>query len=237
MQRVAYDARHMRDIHRSMGRSKSSAARLTESLMSVATAAEVTIAREIWLIRHGETSWSLSGQHTGRTDVPLTDRGREEARALVPVLAKQRFDAVLSSPMTRALETCQLAGAGGDAQREPALLEWDYGEYEGLTTPQIRTQAPGWTVWSGAIPNGESIGQIEARAMSLIDRLLGMMPARIALFSHAHFLRAFTGCWIGESAALGAHFTLDTASVSILGFEREQRVVRQWNFSPNAHRA
>ena len=197
--------------------------------MSAATAAEVTIAREIWLIRHGETAWSRSGQRTGRTDIPLTDRGRDQALALAPVLAAQRFDAVLSSPMTRALETCRLAGLGDVAQAEPALLEWDYGQYEGLTTPRIRTQTPGWTIWRGAVPGGESLEQIEARAKALVGRLLGMMPARIALFSHAHFLRALAGCWIGDSAALGAHFLLGTASISILGFDHEDRAIRQWN--------
>lgn len=202
--------------------------------MSAAIAAEVTIAREIWLIRHGETGWSRSGQHTGRTDIPLTDRGREQARALAPVLATQRFDAVLSSPSTRALETCRLAGLGDAAEPAPALLEWDYGEYEGLTTQQIRKETPDWTVWSGPVPRGESLAQIEARAKSLIDRLLGMMPARIALFSHAHFLRTLAGCWVGDSAALGAHFTLDTASISILGFEREYRAIQQWNLVPAA---
>lgn len=197
--------------------------------MSAVTAAESTIAREIWLIRHGETEWSLSGQHTGRTDIALTDRGCDQARALAPLLAAQRFDAVLSSPMTRAFETCRLAGLGDAVQQEPALREWDYGDYEGLTTPQIRVQAPGWTVWSGPVPHGESLEQINARARSLIVRLLGMMPARIALFSHAHFLRALTGCWIGDTAALGAHFTLDTASISVLGFEHEHRAIRRWN--------
>jgi len=200
--------------------------------MSAVAGAEVTIAREIWLIRHGETAWSRSGQHTGRTDVPLTDHGRDQARALAAVLAAQRFDVVLSSPLARALETCRLAGLGDLAEPEPALLEWDYGEYEGLTTPQIRTQKPDWTIWHGPVPGGESLAQIEARAKSLIDRLLDSRPARIALFSHAHFLRTLAGCWIGESAALGAHLVLDTASVSILGFERDARAIRQWNVVP-----
>lgn len=204
--------------------------------MTAAIAAEVTIDREIWLIRHGETAWSRSGQHTGRTDIPLTDHGCDQARALAPVLATQRFDAVLSSPVSRALDTCRLAGLGDAAVAEPALLEWDYGQYEGLTTQQIRAQTPGWDVWHGPVPGGESLEQIEARARSLVDRLLRMMPARIALFSHAHFLRTLAGCWIGDSAALGAHFTLDTASISILGFERDCRAIRQWNRVPDALR-
>ena len=201
--------------------------------MSAASAAEVTIPREIWLIRHGETEWSRSGQHTGRTDVPLTERGRAQARALAPVLAAQHFDAVLSSPLTRALDTCRLAGLGNAAEPEPALLEWDYGQYEGLTTPQIRAQQPGWTVWSAPVPQGESLEQVQARAQSLVGRLLAM-PGRVALFSHAHFLRALAGCWIGDAAALGAHFYLDTASISILGFDREHRAIRQWNRVPES---
>ncbi|TDV03524.1 histidine phosphatase family protein [Paraburkholderia caballeronis] len=201
--------------------------------MSAASAAEVTIPREIWLIRHGETEWSRSGQHTGRTDVPLTERGRAQALALAPVLAAQHFDAVLSSPLTRALDTCRLAGLGDAAEPEPALLEWDYGQYEGLTTPQIRAQQPGWTVWSAPVPQGESLEQVQARAQSLVGRLLAM-PGRVALFSHAHFLRALAGCWIGDAAALGAHFYLDTASISILGFDREHRAIRQWNRVPES---
>ena len=202
--------------------------------MSTANAAEVTIAREIWLIRHGETPWSRSGQHTGRTDLALTDRGRDQARALAPLLAARSFDSVLSSPLMRASETCRLAGLGDAAELEPALLEWDYGAYEGLTTPQIRERAPDWTIWRGPVPRGESLEQIEARAKALIERLLHRLPGRVALFSHAHFLRVLAGCWIGESARLGAHFYLDTASVSILGFDREQRAIRQWNHVPDA---
>jgi broad specificity phosphatase PhoE len=183
---------------------------------------------EIWLVRHGETEWSLSGQHTGRTDIPLTERGRAQASRLVPVLAAQRFDKVLSSPLSRAVETCRLAGLGDQAQQEPDLREWDYGIYEGRTTKEIVSSVPGWSVWSSPIPEGESIEQVEARAKSLIERLLGF-DGRVALFSHAHFLRVFAGCWIAESAVLGAHFYLDTASVSILGFDHENRAIRQWN--------
>lgn len=183
---------------------------------------------ELWLIRHGETPWSLSRQHTGRTDVPLTERGREQARMLAPILAQEHFDRVLTSPMSRAIETCRLAGLGDHAEEEPELREWDYGIYEGRTTDEIRESAPGWSVWDSPIPEGESIGEIEARARKLVRRLAAL-PGRTALFSHAHFLRVFAGCWIGDSAALGAHLLLDTATVSILGFERENRAIRQWN--------
>ncbi|SAL74713.1 phosphoglycerate mutase [Caballeronia choica] len=183
---------------------------------------------ELWLIRHGETPWSLSRQHTGRTDVPLTERGREQARMLAPILAQEHFDRVLTSPMSRAIETCRLAGLGDHAEEEPELREWDYGIYEGRTTDEIRESAPGWSVWDSPMPEGESIGEIEARARNLVQRLAAL-PGRTALFSHAHFLRVFAGCWIGDSAALGAHLLLDTATVSILGFERENRAIRQWN--------
>lgn len=184
--------------------------------------------REVSLIRHGETAWSLSGQHTGRTDIPLTDRGREQARLLVPLLGGQPFDAVLSSPMSRAVETCRLAGLGDQMTEMPDLREWDYGIYEGRTTADIRTTAPDWSVWQSPIPEGENLEQVQIRAQAVIERLLGM-TGRVALFSHAHFLRALTGCWMSGNAALGAHLYLDTASVSVLGFDHENRAVRFWN--------
>lgn len=183
---------------------------------------------ELWLVRHGETAWSLSGQHTGRTDIPLTERGHRQAHQLAPLLAAQPFERVLTSPMSRAIETCREAGLGERAEVEPELHEWDYGIYEGRTTPGIRETAPGWSVWDSPIPEGESLEQIEARARALIGRLL-TMRGRIALFSHAHFLRVLGGCWMGDSAALGAHLVLDTASISILGFDRGIRALRQWN--------
>jgi broad specificity phosphatase PhoE len=183
---------------------------------------------EVWLIRHGETEWSRSGQHTGRTDIALTDHGREQARALAPVLAAQPFDAVFSSAMTRALETARLAGLGDQIVEMPDLHEWDYGIYEGRTTADIRATEPDWSVWHSPIAQGESLAQVQARAEKVVARLL-TMNGRIALFSHAHFLRSLAGCWMGDDAALGAHLYLDTASVSILGFDREYRAIRRWN--------
>lgn len=183
---------------------------------------------EIWLIRHGETEWSLSGQHTGSTDIALTDKGRRQAELLVEPLAQHHFDRVLTSPMSRAIETCRAAGLGEHAEVMKDLHEWDYGIYEGRTTPDIRKTIPDWSVWSSPIENGESIEQIQARARGVIERLVSMR-GRTAIFSHAHFLRVLGGCWMGDSAALGAHLTLDTASISVLGFERETRVLRQWN--------
>lgn len=184
--------------------------------------------REIWLIRHGETAWSLSGQHTGRTDIALTDNGREQARSLVPVLANQQFDVVLSSPMSRATQTCQLAGLGDRVTITPDLHEWDYGIYEGRTTAEIQKTDPDWSVWRSPIPQGEDLARIEQRAGSVIEALL-QLRGRVALFSHAHFLRALGGYWASGSAALGEHLYLETASVSVLGFDHDARAIRRWN--------
>jgi len=188
---------------------------------------------EIWLIRHGETEWSLSGQHTGRTDIPLTQHGREQAALLRPMLAAQAFDLVLCSPLVRARETCRQTGLGEQAQEEPNLREWDYGVYEGRTTKAIRAEDPDWSIWSSPIPEGESLEEIQTRAGQLIDRLLAA-DGRVALFSHAHFLRVLTGCWMTGSAALGEHLALDTASISVLGFDHEARALRRWNVRPPA---
>ncbi|CAM2164483.1 Acid phosphatase [Paraburkholderia sacchari] len=192
---------------------------------------------EVWLIRHGETEWSRSGQHTGRTNIALTDHGREQARALAKPLALQRFDAVLASPMSRAIETCQLAGLSDEMMVSADLHEWDYGIYEGRTTADIRKTEPDWSVWHSLIPHGESLTQVEARARGVVESLLAMFAQsrserRIAVFSHAHFLRVLAGCWIGNSAALGAHLYLDTATLSVLGFDRENRAIRRWNSRP-----
>jgi broad specificity phosphatase PhoE len=202
------------------------------------------VSREIWLIRHGETEWSLSGQHTGRTDIALTERGRDQARALAKPLAAQRFGAVLASPMARAIETCRLAGLGARMIVSADLREWDYGVYEGRTTADIRKSEPDWSVWQSPIPQGESLAQIETRARGVVESLLAMLAqggrdgqggqggGPIALFSHAHFLRVLAGCWMGDSAALGAHLYLDTASISILGFDHDSRAIRRWNAKP-----
>lgn len=196
--------------------------------MSTQTAKETYALREVWLIRHGETAWSLSGQHTGRTDIALTDHGREQARALAPVLAAQPFDAVLSSPMIRATDTCRLAGLGERMIEMRDLHEWDYGIYEGRTTAEIHATTPDWSVWHSPIPDGENLEQIQVRAQSVVERLL-TMTGRVAVFSHAHFLRALAGYWMSGEAALGAHLYLDTASVSVLGFDHEDRAIRRWN--------
>ena len=189
---------------------------------------ETTKHPEIWLIRHGETEWSLSGQHTGRTDIPLTENGRRQAEALQPVLAKQPFDHVLCSPLTRAQDTCRLAGLGAQMELEPRLLEWNYGIYEGRKTQDIRQETPGWSVWDSPMPEGEDVAAIQQRAESLIGHLL-TLDGRTALFAHAHILRVLAGCWMVDDARLGAHLVLGTASISKLGFERDERAITQWN--------
>jgi len=191
---------------------------------------------ELWLVRHGETEWSLSGAHTGRTDLPLTDAGRQRAIALAACLAGRRFALVLTSPLKRALDTCRLAGYGDAAQPEPNLREWDYGDYEGRTTAEIRKDAPDWSLWVDGVPNGESIGQVAARAQAVIDRAL-QAPGDVALFAHGHILRILTACWLGLPAADGRLFALGTGSLSTLGYEREIRVITLWNFSCSPTRA
>lgn len=193
--------------------------------------AKPTTHPEIWLMRHGETEWSLSGQHTGRTDIPLTENGREQARSLQPVLARQAFDLVLCSPLTRAQDTCKLAGLGAQMELEPRLMEWDYGIYDGRKTQDIRQEIPNWSVWDSPMPGGEDVAAIQQRAASLIERLL-TAEGRIALFAHAHILRVLAGCWIGNDARLGAHLVLGTASISKLGFERDYQTITQWNQMP-----
>jgi broad specificity phosphatase PhoE len=183
---------------------------------------------ELWLVRHGETEWSRSGAHTGRTDLPLTGAGREEAAAIARRLAGKRFALVLTSPLQRALETCRLAGYGDAAHIEPNLLEWDYGDYEGRTTADIRNEVPGWNLWIAGFPRGETIDQVAARARAAIDRAW-LADGDVALFAHGHILRVLTACWLALPPACGRLFALSTASLSTLGYEREARVITRWN--------
>ncbi len=182
---------------------------------------------EIWLVRHGATEWTATGQHTSRTDVPLTDEGREQARALGRVLDGHEFALVLSSPLSRALETCRLAGFGDAVETDDDLREWDYGEYEGRTTADIREERPGWNVWAGS-PGGESLDEVGARARRVLERATGA-DGDAALFSHGHFLRILGACWLGLAPEGGRFFLLSTAAASLLGYERESRVLREWN--------
>ena len=188
---------------------------------------------EIWLIRHGETEWSLSGAHTGRTDIPLTANGRRIAESLGLRLAGQRFAMVLTSPLERARETCRLAGFGALAYVDPDLREWDYGEYEGRTTPEIRRENPQWNLWVDGVPRGETLEQVADRAQAVIARVEDVQ-GDVALFSHGHLLRILTAVWLGLDPQAARLFALGTASVSRLGYERETRVIRSWNLSVSA---
>lgn len=188
------------------------------------------MATSLWLIRHGETEWSLSGAHTGRTDLPLTERGRVLAQELGRRLRGRRFAQVLTSPLERARETCRLAGYGEVATIEPNLREWDYGDYEGRTTTQIRTERPDWSLWRDGVPKGESVDEVGARAQSVIARA-SAATGDVALFAHGHILRILAADWLDLPPASGQLFALDTGSISILGFERETRVISRWNLS------
>jgi len=183
---------------------------------------------QLWLIRHGETEWSRSGAHTGRTDLPLTDVGREKAASLGRHLGGRAFTLVLASPLQRARETCRLAGYGDVAQIEANLCEWDYGAYEGRTTPEIRKDVTEWNLWTSGVPNGETIAQVAARAQAVITRA-SSAGGDAALFAHGHILRILAACWLGLPPAAGRLFALDTASLSILGYERTTRVIARWN--------
>jgi broad specificity phosphatase PhoE len=186
------------------------------------------VPRELWLFRHGETEWSRSGAHTGRTDLPLTDAGRERAAAIGRYVGGRQFTLVLTSPLQRARETCALAGYGDIAQIEPNLREWDYGDYEGRTTADIRKEDPGWFLWSDGVPNGETVEQVAARAEAVIDRAM-KAAGDVALFAHGHVLRILTACWLELPPGDGRLFALSTGSVSVLGYEHETRVVTRWN--------
>lgn len=186
--------------------------------------------RHIWLVRHGETEWSRLGRHTGRTDLPLTETGREQARRLGARLAGASFGLVLSSPLSRAAETADLAGFRDRMELDDDLQEWDYGEFEGRTTADIRAQLPGWSIWAGPWLGGEHADDVGARADRIIARLRAPTPAgNIAVFAHGHFLRVLAARWIGLPAAGGGRFELATATVSILGWERGSPTIELWN--------
>jgi broad specificity phosphatase PhoE len=182
----------------------------------------------LFVIRHGETAWSLSGQHTGVTDLPLTDNGRRLAGQIRPVLAREKFALVLVSPLQRARETCQLAGLGDVAVVDHDLAEWNYGEYEGLTPEQIHRIAPGWLLFRDGCPGGEAPAQVGARADRVIARGRGA-AGDVALFAHGHVLRVLAARWIGLPPSAGQHFLLDTGTLSVLGYYQEIPAVRIWN--------
>ena len=183
---------------------------------------------EVVLVRHGETEWSRTGKHTGRTDIPLTENGRRDAEVLRASLTARRFARVLTSPLSRAAETCRLAGLGGSAENRDELLEWDYGDYEGLTTPEIREQRPDWSLWRDGCPGGEAPEDVGAR----VDRVIGEvqeLDGDAALFAHGHVLRVLSARWIELGPEWGARLVLATATLSVLGWERETAALRLWN--------
>jgi broad specificity phosphatase PhoE len=183
---------------------------------------------EIWLARHGETEWSRDMRHTGRTDIELTDEGRRQATALRAQLEGRDFERVISSPLSRALETCRLALPSRSIEPSDALLEWDYGDYEGLTTAQIRERRRGWVLWRDGCPGGETAAEVGDRVDPLVAELLQARRDAV-LFAHGHVLRVLAARWLGLRPGDGALFALSTGTLSALGWERENAVVRFWN--------
>ena len=184
----------------------------------------------LWLVRHGETEWARLGRHTGRTDIPLTELGRQQARALEARLAGHDFTLVLASPLSRAFETARLAGFGARVQTTDDLLEWDYGDDEGRTTAEIRHERPGWTIWRDGPKGGETVREVAGR----VDRVIARVRAEAAggnalVFAHGHILRALAARWLGAPVSTGRRYALSTATLSILGWEREQAVIERWN--------
>jgi probable phosphoglycerate mutase len=184
--------------------------------------------QKVYVLRHGETEWSLSGQHTGLTDIPLTENGRKTAKRFQPVLATESFALVLTSPLRRARETCELSGLGEKAEIEPDLVEWNYGEYEGLTPRQIHEKAPRWMIFADGCPGGETPEQVGARADRVIARVRAA-KGNAALFAHGHFLRVLAARWLGLPAHAGRFFLLDTGTLCILSDYRGFPAIWRWN--------
>ena len=186
--------------------------------------------KEIWLLRHSTTEWSKNGRHTGRTDIPLLPEGEEIARKMRPVVEAHEFALCLSSPLQRSRRTAELVGLGDRIEIDPDLSEWDYGDYEGITTNAIRETVPGWTIWNGVCPNGETGEDVAARARRVIDRALAA-DGDVALFSHGHFSRVLAATWLRLGPDKGQYFKLDTGTLCIFGYEHEYRVLKTWNAS------
>lgn len=184
--------------------------------------------RDVWLARHGETEWARLGRHTGRTDVPLTEVGRDQARALGQRLAGHPFELVLTSPLSRARETTAIAGFGTVAIADPDLREWDYGDLEGRMTEEIRIDYPGWTIWRGPWPGGETIDQVTVRADRVLARIR-RVDGDALVVAHGHLLRVFAARWLDLPPTSGGLFALGTATISVLGWERETPVIKTWN--------
>src|SRR5260370_21086677 len=183
---------------------------------------------QFWIVRHGGTEWSAAGSLTGKMDFPLTLEGKLHARQIAVFLGRRVFALVLTSPLQRARETCQLAGYGDSAIIDANLREWDYGEYEGRTTPQIQIERPGWSLWRDGVIGGENLKQLATRTQMVIELALSS-SGDVLVFAHGHILRVLAACWLGLSPEAGRLFALGTASVSILGYEHDTRVITQWN--------
>jgi broad specificity phosphatase PhoE len=188
-----------------------------------------------FLVRHGETEWSLAGRHTGMSDLPLTPRGEQTARELVVRLQGLAFAKVFTSPLQRADRTCALAGFGAIAETDHDLVEWDYGEYEGLTSREIRTKRPGWSLFRDGCPDGEALADVGIRADRIVQRVRGV-SGNVLLFSSGHFLRVLAARWLNLEASAGRHFVLGTAAISALGYDhdRSEPVIRLWNETSNS---
>ncbi len=185
--------------------------------------------RHIWLVRHGETEWAREGRHTGRTDLPLTEKGREEARLVDQILGHRKFELVLVSPLRRAIETCEIAGYLPEALVEPDCMEWDYGELNGKTRPEVRAWlGANWDIWKGPVPAGETPEQVAARAQRVLNGLEAI-EGDIAIFAHGHFLRIFTATYLGLEARAARHFALGTGRISVLGRENGYPAIVKWN--------
>lgn len=191
------------------------------------------MADNVVIVRHGETEWSRDGRHTGRTDLPLTADGERQAEELATPLRAWQFALVLSSPLQRALETCRLAGYGAKAQMRPELVEWDYGRYEGLTSRQIAEQNPGWSLWRDGGPDGETPADVGRR----VDRVIAevrQVAGDVLIFAHGHVLRVLTARWLEEPPSGGRHYALQTATLSVLGYEHQNPVISRWNLPPTS---
>lgn len=184
---------------------------------------------ELWLVRHGETEWSRSGRHTSVTDLELTDHGIEQAEALPGVLGPDGFDLVLSSPRRRALQTAEIAGLGDRVEIDEGLAEWNYGEYEGLTSVQIREQVSDWRIWTHPMPGGEDQRQVMQRLAGVVQRVRDSGAERAIAFAHGHSLRVLALAWLGFDISRGASLSLQTATVSVLGYEKETPAILRWN--------
>jgi broad specificity phosphatase PhoE len=220
------------------GRASTGSPHVTASASATATAPSSAVKRanraprstvqQVLVVRHGETEWSVSGRHTGITDIPLTERGREVARRLAPILADKQFSLVLVSPLQRARDTCDLAGLGDSAKIDLDLKEWDYGDYEGLTPSQIRSQRADWLLFRDGAPGGEGPDQIGAR----VDRVIARARAasgHVAVFAHGHVLRVLAARWLGLPPSAGCHFLLDTATLNVLSYYRDVPAIKRWN--------